>query len=401
MAIKHYEITLTTLGPVHIGSGKNLGKKDYFIVHNNTNILDSIKFYKKLTSNQKMQYESFLEDEFSNLTDFITKQNLVSLANECTSYKITGFKPEQRRNRNIYHDVNQFIRDGQGDPYVPGSSLKGIIRTIILGYLVSENSLAFTDLVDPSRKDYGSRKLEDKVFVKRKLVKSTEVDYNLMQYISVSDSKVLRNDDLMFAKKFDMFSFNDPNRTTKEGNELNIYKESIKPGIDITFKIEIDEDNLTFKSKNGYFAINANNLVLLIRNYYWYYKNYIMESFTESDDHEDEIVYLGGGSGFGTKTINVQLYKDKTIHKNAQILYKNFPTRISDTYKYANVLRREIKNAGFDPKTMNPRGKMKKNDHRHWQYESFGVSPHTLKCTKIDGNIYEFGKCKISIKELK
>lgn len=401
MAVKHYEVKITTLGPVHIGSGKTLGKKDYFIANSNTYILDSIRFFKNLSQQQKKLYESFLEDDYTNLTDFLSFNNLSTLAKTCISYCINGFKPEQVRNRNIYHDVSQFIRDGHGNPYIPGSSLKGVLRTIILGYFVSQDETGYGALVNPTVRDYGSKQLEDKLFkrISNHSFNSDEDD-NMMRFISISDSQPLSNDDLIFAKKFDLFSKNDSKISEKRGNELNIYKECIKAGTTISFKMDIDDSEFKFESKKGKVLLNSSNLMLLVKNYYWYYKKHFLNHFDVVDENIDNIVYLGGGTGFPSKTINIQLYKEEAFKKNASIIYKQFPTRISDEYKYAKELRSEVRKAGFIPENLYTRGRSKKNDHRHWQYRDLNVTPHTLKCTQISNQIFEMGKCTIEIEEL-
>lgn len=403
LEIKHYEVTIETLGPVHIGSGKTIEKKDYFIVESNTYILDTIRFFKKLTNNHKALYESFLENSYSNLTDFLLKNNLTSLAMTCVSYSISGFKPEQKGSENIYHNVSQFLRDGQGDSYIPGSTLKGVIRTIILGYIISHDATGYSALINSTTRDYGSRRLEDKAFKLHSVDNSIseEVSDNLMKYISISDSKPLSNDDLIFAKKFDLFSINDPKNRDKYGNELNIYKECIKIGTKICFRMDIDESQFDFSSKKGRETLSSTTLMNLIKDSYWHYKNHFLNHFKVLDDNIENIVYLGGGTGFPTKTVNIQLYKHDVAKINANILYRQFPTKISDNYKYAESLRSEVRNAGFIPEQMFSSNNRKKNDHRHWQYRELKVSPHTLKCTKISGKIYEFGKCTIQIEELK
>ena len=402
VGVKHYEVKITTLGPVHIGSGNTLGKKDYFIADRNTHILDPICFFKKLNQPQKNLYELFLERNYDNLTDFLAQNNLTSIAKTCISYSISGFKPEQVRNRNIYHDVSQFMRDGQGNPYIPGSSLKGVIRTLILGYSATQYPTRYIELVNPNARDHGSKHLEDKLFkIKSQHSFNSEEDDNLMRFISVSDSQPLSNDNLMFAKKFDLFSVNDSKKSEKSGNELNIYKECVKVGITISFRMDIDESKLKFESKKGTVVLTSVNLMNLVKNYYWYYKNHFLNHYDVNDDNIENVVYLGGGTGFSTKTINLQLFKENALKKNADILYKQFPTKISDEYKHAASLRREVRNAGFSPVYMNSNGRTKKNDHRHWLYKELMVSPHTLKCTHISNQIYQFGKCTIQIEELK
>lgn len=406
MSIKHYIVTLTTLGPLHIGSGKMLNKKDYFFYKNQTIILNPISFYKQLSVSQKKRYEDFLHENEANLNKFISENALESVALRCVSYTIDGIKV--RSGNNVFHNVHQFMRDGQGSPYVPGSSLKGLIRTWILGYIISNESDKYAPGLTLRSADEKLNAIEDKLSILEKAIfkrntldngEKNEED-NIMRYLSISDSNPLENRDLMFAKKYDVFTAEDYHED-KRGNSLNIYRESLKIGTKITFRMDIDESNLYFKVPNGKIVVNGTNLQAFANNFYYYYKEHFLSKFDISADQRNNIVYLGGGAGFGTKTINNQLFKDKVALVNAKILYQQFPTKISDAFKHANALRSEIRKAQFTPGYMNPRGRMKKEDHRHWQFKQFGVAPHTLKASEINNGIVEFGKCLIHIEEVK
>lgn len=398
--IKHFKVTLTTLGPVHIGSGKLLSKHDYFFASNTTHIFNPSKFYKKLSIEHKKLYENLLLDEDSNLNDFILDNKLTTIAMQCVSYTINDTKVKTGRNR--FHNVHQFIRDGQGSPYIPGSSLKGLIRTWIIGYIVSQKPdeyIASFTLNPKERKldsiENAMQKLEEDIFK----FGSTDDKDTIMRYLSVSDSNPLATTDLMFAKKYDVFTQNDYHED-KFGNELNIYRECLKVGTKVTFRLDIDTSMLKFSVPQGKIALNATNLLAIGHNFKHYYDEHFLGNFNFGIDNRRNIIYLGGGAGFGTKTINNQLFQRKAAQENAKILYAQFPTKISDSLRNANTLRNEVKKARFEPEFMRPRGKMKKEDHRHWQVDILGVAPHTLKSAQIDGVVVEFGKCLIHIDEI-
>lgn len=392
MAIKHYNVTLTTIGPVHVGSGKTLGKTDYFTADSKINVIDTPAFFKSLNSTQKELYEKFLENP-SDLNEFIRKNNLFSIAKECVKYKVLDSHRLKK-----YHEVSQFIRDQHGNPYIPGSSLKGILRTILANYIILSNQEEFKGFSDT--KKGSSKKVENSLFKTETYHKQTKYDDDLMRYISVSDSNQLSNHDLLFAKKYDMFSKQDPLLGEKKGNELNIYRESIKPGVNIQFRLDIDEDKAVLKNKDGVIKLTTDNLMLIIQNVYYHYYQMVLTKYDIAVDDKLDIVYVGGGTGFASKTIDIALFGNEHVKKMSAILYNNFSTRISDDYKHASHLRSEVKRAGFEPRIMKSKGKMKKNDPRHWDYKTFNVAPHTLKCAKNSREFIEFGKCKIELIEI-
>ena len=79
-----------------------------------------------------------------------------------------------------------------------------------------------------------------------------------------------------------------------------------------------------------------------------------------------DVVYLGGGSGFMSKTVIHQLLKDN-------------PKRLETVGRFFEKTT---------PKT-----------HKHFLDAGHGVSPHTVKMTNCGNKKYHFGACKITIEE--
>lgn len=261
MAVRNYTMSFTTVGPVHIGSGEDLGKKDYFsISKNRIAVLDVHEFVSKLDSPQLERYCGFLEtDSRKGFQDFLDEnQSFKRAALASVAYELDSRLARARRGSYQYFSVHKCIKDVYGKPYVPGSSVKGMLRTALMCALILEDKASFLDdYADPTWRSKAS--CADRAMQRHAFWRDVFYDYDgqqqsndIMRYVSVSDSVPLSVDDLVFVKKYDKFSKRDDGKHKHdmgnisdeayyEGNELSIYRECIKPGTTITCALSIDD----------------------------------------------------------------------------------------------------------------------------------------------------------------
>ncbi len=455
MAVRHFCLDIETEGLVHIGNGNQYGKKDYFASKDKIAILDVRKFTSRLNAGQVERYCAFLEgkDKAGNLQFFLTKnQDLKKIAMQSIAYLIDSPLPK--------HDVWEFVKDPYGKPYVPGSSVKGMLRTVILlNLLLKDESYKslITSSVENASANRNIAKRADRQIVKKAFSKkpngSADADeINIMKYISVADSNPLSTDDLVFAKKYDQFSKNDPadhklemrKPTVKEGNKLSICRECLQPGTKISIEIAIDD---RIDSCLGGSMLDAHGIQTMLKKWFDFYSKCFLNSFEEgtgstqsisgssADDrcnyifqagsmagtrcrnnainntgycrlHQDEVnkqkisskitCYLGGGVDFVSKTVVGALFNsdEKRLEVISRILYSQFPTKVDPAFY--PLLMKKVSQAGFSPKSL----KKGKEDHRHWRDQELGVSPHTMKYGLVGKKKYPMGKCNVSIREI-
>lgn len=479
MAIRHYTLRLTTRGPVHIGCGKMLGKRDYFAKGSSIAVLDAKKFVGGLDSRQLEEYVKFLSDsDFrATLQDFLDRhQDIRSIAEASVAYTIDSKLSRAGGGSYQYHDVAEFVKDACGNPYVPGSSVKGMLRTAILASYLDAHQNEFKHLYDAKlAQEYNERALvrdcsaiEHAVFFREHPdAGDTKLSNDIMRYISIADSSPLSSDDLVFAKKFDRFSKLDDGSHKKDlgrvsdeeywmGNSLDVYRECIRPGVQIEFAIDIDERADAYIGK-----VDTAGLLSMLKRANELYEERFLDNFDFHEDaslsnpstsvgdgkcqyvyesgplkgrrcrnravegqpycnvHKDKLAasssssktkvscYLGGGVGFSSKTVVHALLTDDSerVDAIARTLYDQFPTKI-DRSRHSGLWS-DVQEAGFEPQFMkakvnrkNGRLQKAKDDHRHWMDPELGVSPHTVKLAVVGGKKYLMGACDVEIEEL-
>ncbi len=359
--LKQYNVSLEVVGPIFIGSGRELGKKEYLLNDKEIKVVDIAKLYAFISrkglgakfeefmlSNRNSDLRRWLDDNRISITDI----------NNCYKYKIEHTDSVLSRGTNI--SVMEFMRDAYGLPYVPGSSIKGMIRTILLGSsLMKQNSKYNMQKMEMSQAiDTGSRNrntflrqnqtdIEAKMFniLNRKPDKQKDAVNDCFSGLIISDSKHLENEDLILCQRLEYHV---------DGSEkrLNVLRECVRPGTKIEFTVTIDED---------VFSYSMDDIVEAINTFSDMYDEVFKEKFPEMGSSLENTCYLGGGVGFPSKTDIYPLFGEQAAVEKI--------VKIFDATKVPE-------------------------NHKHYRDIGMKVSPHILKVTRYKGKLYNMGECR-------
>lgn len=359
--LKTYQLHLTVKGPVFIGDGNEIQKKEYVFLNKNTiGVVDGAKIYalaKKM--HLQREFEKFMiEDTREDLKHWCLR-NHVSVIDlkSCMKYvENVGDRSEEKGKLQIM----TCITDPYGNPYVPGSSIKGMLRTILLSRDIIRNKEKYEsdirqmrkdlEIQRPSRRILSSNitKIEKKAFCTSRYVNDEEAEIDVMSGIIISDSEPLSRDDVILCQKWEQ-------HTDGTYKTLNLLRECLKPETVIKCTLTIDETLCNIKIEDILEAIQL---------FYDRYYEVFQKKFPRTDRGKTNTVFLGGGSGFVSKTTIYSLFSPK---EGVEI----------------------VKNI-FD-KTGVPK------IHQHYKDTRMGVSPHILKCTRYQGKEYMMGQCELNI----
>lgn len=357
--LKNYEFTLTVKGPVHIGDGKTLTKVDYFFYKDRIyfpNLHKMFLYIKQmhLTSD----YESFMYSANNNLTYWLNDKRIISaVAEKCTDYSISLVGSSASKPRNL----STFVKDPYGNPYIPGSSLKGLIRTLLLAKEIVDNPDNYAEIRNDIRRSINdprkniisnlykaSSTLEEIVFHKLNCSDKRKNAVNdVFKGLIVSDSQPLSTNDLIVTEKIDY---------NVVGNEkpLPLYRESLVPNTQVKFNVTIDTSIFNYTIDDILQAVK-----LFAEDYYTYFSS----NFRGIKKPTSNTVWLGGGAGYVSKTIMYNLFGDDAYNIVSSVL---------------NVTQKH---------------------HDHGADKDKGVSPVTVKLTKYNNTLCHYGECTLSIAE--
>lgn len=366
--IKVYDVVLTTKGPLFIGSGQEIKKKEYINIKQEKRVviprLDTM--YSDICSmNRQREFEHFLlMDNKLELWDWMEQQRIpVSYVDRWKQYSLNCGDALIKRKAPI--QIMACMKDSYGKPYVPGSSLKGMLRTILLAYDImcdpgkysrvkNEIYQETSYMNDKPRRDRylrnEARKTENLAFHKlSRTEKQSDMVNDIMSGIIVSDSTPLSTDDLVLCQKLEY-------HTDGTEHSLNLLRECVKPETKIHFQLTVDTDICSITEQE----INA-----AIKSFIEIYYERFIKAFPDMDRPVEHTVWLGGGTGYISKTVTYALFGELA----------------------PEVVSKIFQNTGVPYK------------HKHNNDVQLGVSPHILKLTQYQGKKYQFGMCDIQLVE--
>ena len=367
--LKVYHVELRTIGPLFIGDGQSLQKKEYVKKGNMLYIPDLQKMYQGLEKMRLLsEYEDFMLNQDRFLGDWFCRKK-ISPETYMGWMNYTLDCGDVSLERKTQLEIKTFVKDPYGCPYVPGSSLKGMLRTILAAgelrrcseqYNAEKQELLTQARNSGDKKYYLKRQadnLEVKIYHRRKRLDKRPADVrnavnDFMSCLHISDSKPLSVKDLTVCQKQDM---------SLNGNlhSLNLARECIKPGTVIEFDMTI-EDGFPYTVEEI-----LEDVKLFAQTYHNSYYKFFQKMNRDLIVPRVSYVWLGGGAGYVSKTLVYPLLgREQGLKAVASIMMK----------------------------TVNDRR------HRHQDDMRKGVSPHVLKCTKYKGKVYEFGQCSIRIR---
>ena len=351
--LQEYTLTLTTLSPVFIGSGNSYQKTEYLFdpVKKMVHFIDKNCFFQFLLEHNLIdQYEAFmLGSGNKNLNIFLknicklSKKQIRSLINESIS------AADAIDESHSLKEVQAFVKRPDGKFYIPGSSLKGCLRTILLtNLLLQDTALTRIDLSD---KDWAKHLEQRYLHVLNCNTKNASDAVNsIMRGLSVSDSMPIDETSIILCRKIDLLVNN-------EENIINVVRQCIAPNTKIFFQVTLDQSMLNDR-------ITVESIQTAIDHFDAFYRKCYNAKFPQPSlyDAKDPFLSLGGGSGFFDKNLIYPFYNDtpqKAVAEVSKILSNKFA----------------------------------KHGHSHDQ--NIGISPHTQKLTEYMDKEYPFGLCKV------
>ena len=236
---KKYNLELEVLTPLHVGAGqeKDLMKGVDYIIDIDSGkifVLDHKKIAKQLSANE--------------LASFLINKNDKGLSNKLSGNleKVSNIIFESPVNST--NDIKSFVKNGlTNKPIVPGSSIKGAIRSVLLNYFIDNKNTI----------DRKNKRFEEKIFG------SANNGDEFMRFIKIADAQFEKTD-LVNTKIFNLFGtapnfnggwkheFRDGTNNKFKSNGFNTIYEIIKPSETGEFSIALSDkafDN--FYNNNG------------------------------------------------------------------------------------------------------------------------------------------------------
>lgn len=402
------KMCLKVVTPINIADGIVLGAKDYLYDSRRQKV-----FFLNLHQWHMFIYKHMLLEKYeSYLANFRDKQSLLEWL-QMQGYDIddvrTVITSEAQATVNLMdnekkktlNDINRHIQQPDGSLYVPGSSIKGVFRTAILYSLlqkrqdikskywcyIKQQVDIIKTLLEEERKPRELQIMHYSVIKKKKDQAAKEIDKltaslesellhtlrlkddkecnisnknavcSAMRGLQVSDTYASRNMQTAILQKvdggFDKFGKASPKK-------LPIFRECMLPEAELFFDVKIE------KAVMSTIGINTvDDLLKATHSFFAAVTDLLQQAFGKEYQEAFQGVaagnmFLGGNTGFLSKTLLAMLAPDKDTAKNTikVLLDKSFKT-------HKHLLRDKV------------------------------IAPRTLKCTNYNGKLMLMGVAEV------
>ncbi len=230
---------LETITPIHIGSGETMNQIDGYYANGRWYRIDLDKVLEHPATNINALTSEMSQRDFR-WSDYFSRHNM-DTADLSTYNILCAQSPETV-------DIREAIKSVGNRPYIPGSSIKGALRTALLSHLIDEDDTLFQNnlehLVNLSkqrargnpRKETPANKIEQDAFGK-------DPNHDLLRALQVSDTEPIDNNALEIGMAWTI-TLDRSNKLVQKidnGQEYKNFVQQIQPKQTLTFTLKIDE----------------------------------------------------------------------------------------------------------------------------------------------------------------
>lgn len=316
---EHKTYELTCISPIHIGNGELLKQYEYIFTKDRNQqriyFLDKAKWMTFLVRHDLI--DDYAQSVFSgrmNLYGWLQSQRIGSLSaiiREVCNASADVYLVRERQQR--VNDISRQVKTPDGVPYIPGSTLKGAIRSAILFHDIRQHPEAYLPFWNriKAAMEAGNRRqmrdlaqnIERQAFTRLKQQKNRPDDalQSVMKGLAVSDAMLVGHErDTVILQKYDVSSIR---REGLKGHPLALFRECIPAGRKFRFSMTLDKDiarliGITF----------LDDVWQWVRDYLAF--GLAQEKGVFGHEYKGEFeeskladIRLGGGTGFLSKTV--------------------------------------------------------------------------------------------------
>ncbi len=351
---------LKTLTPLHIHSGDVLKPMEYIIKNEEVFIFNEIDVIRSIKENELLNSEllnsyaftSKRSEYYKNLDYYINKgiidKGLLS------EYRFKAINKSKNLNEK---DIYRTMRNIQGT-YIPGSSVKGVIRTAILYCYILEKDIDYikkaVDFIEKNRVYKNGKYITSKYDIDDYIIYSTNnsnekltknIQRDPFRFLIVRDINMTKNEIVIYDETIydvNKFIYGKTIETIKEGDyteefgfeirqkDINLLKEKTEYNFDLVkylnekqilkalyqFSIDIIDDEIEYFKEQKNPLFNSKEIIEKL------------EEIKEKNSEDSPVIRIGKGKGYKSNTLALAIKKLDKDYYNREI--KN----IAKPYKY-------------------------------------------------------------------
>lgn len=288
-SIKTYKVELSTITPIHIGTGEDYVPVDYVMKKDADNknyfyfirrekfidyIMDTGKYAEFLAISNDVSFMKINKYIYDNFTEEMIDWK-IPVSKKVFEIYDKNMSMEVKKNDTNRLEIRSFIQDSfKKNIYIPGSSIKGAIRTAVLNYKIKNGGKAFSLNHNP---------------------RSIEIERNILNIKEKNNSddpfRLIKISDFIPESNEKRYSFVDKIINVKSGNDLSEGK-----GVPILMELSLREKKFMGEItviNDASRGDNINiNFIIESMNYHYGESSYGFESKTFPNVFNNEIIKI-------------------------------------------------------------------------------------------------------------
>ena len=231
-------IQIDTLSQVHVGSGVFLQKGNDFIVVDSSEgsdifVIDTNKLGAIIGTDRQLIDTWVTKIERGDAASFIRTRTAGHHPKEFAKRRITNFADFT----NTQGTLKECLHDGMGRPYIPGSSIKGAIRTAVMAtYAKRKGKQELANEMRPIFQEHNDRRKNRMLDIVEKGILGSNPNVDLFRFIKVGDAFFGNNSEISI-KQINLNIRQSPKLIDKSKQQI---VEAIGPDEKSSFSLKID-----------------------------------------------------------------------------------------------------------------------------------------------------------------
>jgi CRISPR-associated protein Csm5 len=332
-------LKLSTLTPLHIGNGEKYTSAEFVVRGDKIIRIDTNKIFTLLDEKNQEKFIQELEDPHFQIENFIKGIPLSEI--KIYSARLKGGIPTE---------IQEQIKTG-GSAYIPGSSIKGTMRTAILYNQINDKNMGELSKIFDMK--YWQREREIQMFVDEFLSGAGIPTYSsLLKFLQVADSEPASNLCVYTVKPLE------GERSgwgwfKRGGNEVVTHHEMISAGEELECALRTNYDaniyrDLKLSEKERYIDVRElkrctyefsrdliEHEIEFAGRYHIGFLSEFYSDLRQKNKEDAPVMKLGQGSGFMATTIGLKLKKRPELLEKVKrsLRGKTYPYEFPKTRK--------------------------------------------------------------------
>ncbi len=247
-----YDVKITVLSPLHVGTGERPGRKCRWFQNGRVWLVDEEALFQEVAVSPQLldRFERFSLDQHQSLRDFLQEAHIEPDSVALYSVQNVGGRPGR------YYFPHIQVPGHPPRPYVPGSSLKGALRSALLRSRLIEDSGMLQRAADRVRQQMRGCRPDPKkaAAALERAVFGKDQHHEWTRLIHVADTQPIALDDLwasdvrVLSLRGQEGNYRLVEKELRGGRPLTLYPEVIRPLAVLHTRLTLQDELLSSRA---------------------------------------------------------------------------------------------------------------------------------------------------------